>query len=71
MSFLQILYNVEDYNGNGGLISSYMKKGDVSSIETATQSPEGKVKINIFEDLIAELGINSITKLGVQAPPGT
>ncbi len=71
MSFLQILYNVEDYNGNGGLISSYINGQGVSSIETATQSPDGKWKIDIFQDLSAELGINSITKLGVQAPPGT
>lgn len=84
IQFKQIVYNLEDYGGSGGLIST--KQGDLSelvysavyqnnlndSTETATNDEinYNNKKINIFETNILE-GFNNVKKIGIQAPPGT
>lgn len=84
IQFKQIVYNLEDYGGSGGLIST--KQGDLSelvysavyqnnlndSTETTTNDEtdyENK-KINIFGVNILK-GFNNVKKIGIQAPPGT
>ena len=84
IQFKQIVYNLEDYGGSGGLIST--KQGDLTelvysavyqnnlndSTETTTNDEtdyENK-KINIFKDNILK-GFNNVKKIGIQAPPGT
>lgn len=84
IQFKQIVYNLEDYGGSGGLVST--KQGDLSelvysavyqnnlndSTETTTNDEtdyENK-KIDIFGVNILK-GFNNIKKIGIQAPPGT
>lgn len=84
IQFKQIVYNLEDYGGSGGLIST--KQGDLSelvysavyqnnlndSTETTTNDEtdyENK-KINIFGVNILK-DFNNVKKIGIQAPPGT
>lgn len=84
IQFKQIVYNLEDYGGSGGLIST--KQGDLSelvysavyqnnlndSTETTMNDEtdyENK-KINIFGVNILK-GFNNVKKIGIQAPPGT
>lgn len=84
IQFKQIVYNLEDYGGSGGLIST--KQGDLSelvysgvyqnslndSTETTTNDEtdyENK-KIDIFGTNILK-GFNNVKKIGIQAPPGT
>lgn len=84
IQFKQIVYNLEDYGGSGGLIST--KQGDLfelvysavyqnnlnDSTETTTNDEtdyENK-KINIFGVNILK-GFNNVKKIGIQAPPGT
>lgn len=84
IQFKQIVYNLEDYGGSGGLVST--KQGDLSeliysavyqnnlndSTETTTNDEtdyENK-KIDIFGANILK-GFNNVKKIGIQAPPGT
>lgn len=84
IQFKQIVYNLEDYGGSGGLVST--KQGDLSelvysavyqnnlndSTETTTNDEtdyENK-KIDIFGVNILK-GFNNVKKIGIQAPPGT
>ena len=84
IQFKQIVYNLEDYSGSGGLVST--KQGDLSelvysavyqnnlndSTETTTNDEtdyENK-KIDIFGVNILK-GFNNVKKIGIQAPPGT
>ena len=84
IQFKQIVYNLEDYGGSGGLVST--KQGDLSelvysavyqnnlndSTETTTNDEtdyENK-KIDIFGTNILK-GFNNVKKIGIQAPPGT
>lgn len=84
IQFRQIVYNLEDYGGSGGLVST--KQGDLSelvysavyqnnlndSTETTTNDEtdyENK-KIDIFGVNILK-GFNNVKKIGIQAPPGT
>lgn len=84
IQFKQIVYNLEDYGGSGGLVST--KQGDLSelvysavyqnnlndSTETITNDEtdyENK-KIDIFGVNILK-GFNNVKKIGIQAPPGT
>ena len=77
----QIIYNLEDYAGTGGLIST-----DKSSISTTVSSAwlpnaEGSLspnesyeerRIDIFStNVLSNYGVNPVYKLGIQAPPGT
>lgn len=69
----QIIYNVEDYGGSGGLVST--SKTDpsnrvYSTINGSYNNNYDYEKINIFEDVFKGIG-SDITKLGIQAPPGT
>lgn len=84
IQFKQIVYNLEDYGGSGGLVST--KQGDLSelvysavyqnnlndSTETTTNDETAykNDRINIFEDNILE-GFQNVKKIGIQAPPGT
>lgn len=82
IQFKQIVYNLEDYGGSGGLVST--KQGDLSelvysavyqnnlndSTETTTNDEtdyENK-KIDIFGVNILK-GFNNVKKIGIQAPP--
>lgn len=84
IQFKQIVYNLEDYGGSGGLVST--KQGDLSELvysavyqnnlndftETTTNDEtdyENK-KIDIFGVNILK-GFNNVKKIGIQAPPGT
>lgn len=84
IQFKQIVYNLEDYGGSGGLVST--KQGDLSeliysavyqnnlndSTETTTNDETGyeNKKIDIFGANILK-GFNNVKKIGIQAPPGT
>lgn len=84
IQFKQIVYNLEDYGGSGGLVST--KQGDLSELvysavyqNDLNDSTETTInnetiyendRINIFKDNILE-GFNNVKKIGIQAPPGT
>lgn len=62
----QIIYNLEDYGTNDGLIST---SKDKKSIISSEKDPEYKNnRINIFQELLSQ---EEYVKLGIQAPPGT
>ena len=66
----QIVYNVEDYSGHGGLISSSKDEPLTKTVIDDGINEVEKIDIynkNIFENISA----SKITKLGIQAPPGT
>lgn len=81
----QIIYNVEDYSGSGGLIStskSTINETVTSIVNGAYDEDYINKQINIFCDglednmdkqggIFQRLSISSVTKLGIQAPPGT
>ena len=76
MQIGQIVYNVEDYVGHGGLVSSSAINPFTSDYIVEDQSEnnldEGtRRKINIYEDILNQCGIKEVKKLGIQAPPGT
>ena len=76
----QIIYNLEDYGGTGGLISSTkdIKPSNEASnpnnnnyiISSLSKDYEEK-KINIYTENVFKNFSQSIYKLGIQAPPGT
>lgn len=80
----QVIYNLEDYAGTGGLIStskssinkilSSTNNTDINGIDAFTQAAidYDENKINIFEkNILNNYSISSVYKLGIQAPPGT
>lgn len=84
IQFKQIVYNLEDYGGSGGLVST--KQGDLSElvysavyqnnlndsteITTNDETDYENKKIDIFGVNILK-GFNNVKKIGIQAPPGT
>ena len=66
----QIVYNVEDYAGTGGIISTALE--DKKNYTENYFENNKKTKINIFNsNIFQQYGASNITKLGIQAPPGT
>lgn len=65
----QIIYNVEDYNNNGGLIST--TSGSLGSTVSSTSESYVNERVNIYEDIVSHYKLKSFSKLGIQAPPGT
>lgn len=70
----QFVYNLEDYAGMGGLVSTNLTNKQIG-LNKDMSSDE---KINIFANVFASkdnggggLDISNVTKLGIQAPPGT
>ena len=68
----QIIYNVEDYSGTGSIISTGIDMQNHTEEEFNRPNSQ-YTKINIFEsNFLTKLkGVKNITKLGIQAPPGT
>lgn len=73
----QVIYNLEDYAGSGGLITT--SKHSLEKVIASTNNPninggeDYEVdKVNIFEkNILNTYGISSVYKLGIQAPSGT
>lgn len=65
----QIVYNVEDYAGSGGLISSNSQGDKVYPNDYYDEN--GESKIDIYNEIFSQIGIVSVNKIGIQAPPGT
>lgn len=74
MKIGQIIYNLEDYAGSGGLLSTSKKDINVIVKNVDNENYE-EDKINIFEDsdkdILENYGLKNIVKLGIQAAPGT
>lgn len=75
----QIIYNVEDYIGHGGLISSnainpftngYVMEDSSGEIVNVLNNEKAN-KIDIYSNILEQCKIKNIKKLGIQAPPGT
>ena len=70
----QIIYNVEDYAGYGGLSSSSANNPLTSGYIVEKENESNEItsqKINIYENILEQCHISKILKLGIQAPPGT
>ena len=66
----QIIYNVKDYTMSGGLIST--KKNDLKSIIKEVDGESyAENRVDITTDLVQAYKLGGITKIGIQAPPGT
>ena len=66
----QIIYNVEDYAGTGGVISTALEDGKNYTEDYFLDNK--KTKVNIFtSNIFKQWGASNITKVGIQAPPGT
>lgn len=68
----QIVYDLEDYGGSGGLVST--RKGEsakFSIINSFDNEKYNEQKVQITQELLEQVGVRKITKLGIQAPPGT
>ena len=68
----QIIYNIEDYAGSGGLISS-SRLLDGNIVKSTDLNYERK-RIDIYSDNVFKILTENnyiITKIGIQAPPGT
>ena len=66
MAIGQIVYNLEDYMGTGGLVSTARNNTRVTSFNNNDYENQ---RIDIFHSNILE-GLD-VSKLGIQAPPGT
>lgn len=66
MAIGQIVYNLEDYMGTGGLVSTARNNTRVTSFNNDDYENQ---RIDIFHNNILE-GLD-VNKLGIQAPPGT
>ena len=68
----QIVYNLEDYNGSGGFLStSNDRPSEVISGCPDDESYKEK-KVKIFDRNLVEMySSRKFSKLGIQAPPGT
>ena len=69
MAIGQIVYNLEDYAGSGGLVSTSNNDLSVRVTSFGNNFYESQ-QIKIFEKNILE-NIPFIKKIGIQAPPGT
>ena len=74
----QIIYNIEDFAGTGGLISSKAENSLYQTVQSYDNSNYENERIKIYLDdsteglnILANLGIQQVYKLGIQAPPGT
>lgn len=78
----QIIYNLEDYAGTGGLLST--DKSNILNVVSSVwvENAENKLqpdneayennRIDIFSyNILSHYGIPSVYKLGIQAPSGT
>lgn len=70
----QIVYNLEDYQTSGGYVSTSRFDGISSLIKTQdiyNDADYVSARIDIFQDVIKAFNLGAISKLGIQAPPGT
>lgn len=67
MALGQIVYGLEDYAGSGGILYTD-KKSKQPMLDTINSGFE---KVNIYEDIFSQIGVTKVTKIGIQAPPGT
>lgn len=70
----QFVYNLEDYAGMGGLVSTNLTSKQIE----LNKNMNSDEKINIFANVFASkdnngggLQISNVSKIGIQAPPGT
>ena len=66
MAIGQIVYGLEDYAGSGGILYT-----DIKSKQPMLGSSANLNKIDIFTDVFQQIGVTGVTKIGIQAPPGT
>lgn len=71
----QFVYNLEDYAGMGGLVSTKLSDKSIALNESMSTSEKINIFANVFEAPGESGGggisISNVTKLGIQAPPGT
>lgn len=75
----QIIYDVEDYAGSGGFVSSLPGQGTVfKTINSIDNENYNNEKVKITEEILRQFSLDDasaeggrVTKLGIQAPPGT
>ena len=66
MAIGQIVYGLEDYAGSGGILYT-----DIKTKQPMLSSNGNLNKIDIFTDVFSQIGVTGVTKIGIQAPPGT